>query len=170
MPIPATVQADRAIARGEQFEEVLPLERLERLAEFAPGTVRGTLQAGRDRAGQAWLKGGLSGTLRLVCQVCQSPFDWAFEAPVSLALVKSEEEEERLLASAEPCLVSNDRLELHEIVSDEVLLGLPMMPRCGACENVRPADSGSGAGEGSTRPFAVLKQTGLSGDSKARRK
>ena len=170
MPIPATVPADRAIARGEQFEGELPLERLERLAEFAPGTLHGKLAAGRDAAGQAWLKGTVGGTLRLVCQVCLGPADWSFRLPVELALVKSEEEEERLLASAEPCLVSDDRLALHEIVSDEVLLGLPMMPRCAACENARPPDSGSAESEGPKSPFAQALANSLSGVTKARRK
>lgn len=169
MTIPATVPAEPAIARGEQFEGDLPLERLERLAEFAPGHVRVKLAASRDSGGQAWLKGGLEGELRQVCQVCLTPFTWTFRVPVSLALVRDEEEEQRLLASADPWLVQDDRLALHEIVEDEVLLGLPMMPRCAACENARPADPGTGEGEGSTRPFAGLK-SGLSGDVKARRK
>jgi uncharacterized protein len=170
MPLPATVSADRAIARGEQFEGELPAERLERLAEFAPGTVGGTLTASRDVGGQAWLKGEVSATLRLQCQVCLAPYDWKFRSPVELALVRNEEEEERLLAAADPWLVTDDRLALHEILSDEVLLGLPMMPRCAACENARPPDSGGDASEGSTRPFAALKQTSLTGESKARRK
>lgn len=170
MPLPATVSADRAIAHGEQFEGDLPVERLERLAEFAPGNVGGTLAVSRDIGGQAWLKGTLSGSLRLACQMCLAPYDWKFQAQVELALVRSEEEEERLLATAEPCLVTDDRLALHEVISDEVLLGLPMMPRCAACENARPPDSGGDASEGSTRPFAALKQTGLTGESKARRK
>jgi uncharacterized protein len=170
MPIPATVQAERAIARGEQFEGDLELSSLERLAEFAPGSLHGSLAASRDVAGQAWLKGTLDGTLRMACQVCLGPVDWSFRLPVELALVRTEEEEERLLASAEPCLVSDDRLALHEIVSDEVLLALPMMPRCATCENTRPPDSGSAGSEGSKSPFAQALANSLSGNSKARRK
>lgn len=174
MPIPATVSADRAVALGERFEGDLPVESLERLAEFAPGRVAVSLAASRDAGGRGWLKGHLGGELRLTCQVCDKPFDWVLSLDVRLALARDEEDEERLLATAEPVLVQNDRLALHEVVEDEVLLGLPMMPKCAACENARPLEPDGHpddvAGEGSTRPFAVLKTTDLSGASKARRK
>src|SRR3546814_8193390 len=55
---------------------------------------------------------------------------------IDLRLVETEEEEQAVLHEADPYLVQDDRLPLREIVEDEILLALPMLPRCESCENV----------------------------------
>src|SRR6202008_2051252 len=98
MTIPATVSASRAVAHGERYEGEIPMALLERLREFAPGRVDARLEVGKDAGGREWLRGQVEGELRLQCQVCLRPYPWSFALPVDLVLVRSESDEERLLA------------------------------------------------------------------------
>src|SRR3546814_6525071 len=72
--------------------------------------------------------------------VCSSDLDariaWPLQIDIDLRLVETEEEEQAVLHEADPYLVQDDRLPLREIVEDEILLALPMLPRCESCENV----------------------------------
>ena len=111
----------------------VPLAQLPRLvgqlAEPA-GELQVSLEAGRDGAGQAWLTGTVEGELSLTCQRGLHPFAWSCRVETRLRLVNSETEEEKAMQEAEACLVQDDVLPLRELVEDEVLLALPMMPRC----------------------------------------
>jgi uncharacterized protein len=78
--------------------------------------------------------------------------------------VFSEAEERSALADAEPLLVEDDRLPLRQIVEEEVLLALPMLPRCESCENVVNQALASSQGREQEapaprdNPFAALKR------------
>lgn len=131
--IPARVLASRALAGGQHYAGLLPFKQLPRLAALLAdraGGLQVDLQAQREGAGEAWLRGRIQGTLALTCQRGLHPFEWPCTLPVALRLVSSEAEEERLLKDYEPYLVQDDRLPLRELVEDEVLLALPMQPRC----------------------------------------
>jgi len=131
--IPHHVQASKALARGELYEGVIPLQQLPRLSEQlaeAKGGLEVSLHAGKDEQGQAWLKGTVRGTLKLPCQRGLHPFDWRCDVEMALRLVSTEAEEQRLLKECEPYWVQNDELPLRELVEDEVLLALPMTARC----------------------------------------
>ena len=88
------------------------------------------LEAAKDRSGAVWLSGAIRGELSLTCQRGLHPFAWTCDLKPQLRLVASEAEEERVLKDCEPYLVQDDVLPLRELVEDEVLLALPMMPRC----------------------------------------
>ena len=163
MSIPAQVSASRALAREERYAGPLDPAGLERLAEFEPQALSADLQVRVDVGRQGWLEGEVTGRLHLECRVCGERFAWTLKAPVRLALAMSEEDEERLMDQGEPVLVRDDRLPLHQIVEDEVLLALPMMPRCPTCENARrpegdDTDPGTGNAPG---PLAALKKLKL---------
>ncbi|MGQ0528539.1 MAG: YceD family protein [Panacagrimonas sp.] len=82
-----------------------------------------------------------------------------------------EDEEARLMADYEPVLVAEDRLMLHQIVEDEILLALPMIPRCSACENSGPASAETSLEPvEKPGPLAALKNLSLKGVTPARRK
>lgn len=161
MSIPVQISAARALARGERYAGPLDPAGLDRLRDLAPEDLRADLQVRTDPARQGWVEGRIGGLLHLDCQVCGERFGWTLDAAVKLALAMSEEEEERLMAEGEPLLVRDDRLMLHEIVEDEVLLALPMMPRCPACENARPPSDGPRDQAERPRPLAALKSLRL---------
>jgi uncharacterized protein len=131
--IPQYAIASKAIAAGQRFRGTVLLNHLTRLApQLADrtGNLDVDLAAEKDRAGAPWLKGTIKGVLKLTCQRGEHPFDWPCDLETALRLVSSDAEEKRLLADCEPYRVEDDRLPLRELVEDEVLLALPMLPKC----------------------------------------
>ena len=131
--IPKHVSAAKAVATRQRFEGSLPLAQLPRLAvqlADTDGALEVALEGGKDGAGLAWLTGTIQGDLNLTCQRGLHPFAWPCRLETRLRLVASEAEEERAMEEAEACLVEDDVLPLRDVVEDEVLLALPMMPRC----------------------------------------
>lgn len=171
MSIPAQVNASRALARDERYAGSLDAATLDRLRDVAPEDLAADLRIYRNVGRQGWIEGRITGRLSLECRICEERFAWPLDAPVKLALAMSEEEEERLMETGEPLLVRDDVLMLHEIVEDEVLLALPMMPRCPACQNARPpSDEPVAEAESKPGPLAALKGLSLKGGTAARRK
>jgi uncharacterized protein len=131
--IPLRVKASQAVSRHAAFAGSLPLAKLPRLAATLAdpaGELHVELQATRDGEGQDWLHGEIRGQLPLTCQRGLHAFDWNCDVALSLALVESEAEEQKLLKDTEPYLVEDDELPLRDLIEDEVLLALPMTPRC----------------------------------------
>ena len=131
--IPLRVKASQAVSRHEAFAGSLPLAKMPRLAATLSepsGELHVELQATRDGEGQDWLHGEIRGHLPLTCQRGLHAFDWPCDVALSLALVDSEAEEQKLLKDSESYLVEDDELPLRDLVEDEVLLALPMTPRC----------------------------------------
>lgn len=174
MSIPESLSASQALTREEQVSGALSAAGLERVASMAmPGQddLYVALAFHRDAARQGWISGTIRGRLRLECRTCLQEFAWPFEARVNLALAHSEAEEERLMERAESYLVVDDRVMLHEVVEDEVLLTVPMMPRCPACENGRPPEHASPLQVPvKTGGLAALKELSLKGVKPARGK
>lgn len=165
MPIPQSVRASTAVAQSQAYRGELPVRSFERLRSLladAGGEVQVSLQASKAR-GHARLSGTLDGALTLRCQRCEKPYAWPMHVDVDLRLVDTEEEEQSALHEADPYLVQDDSLPLREIVEDELLLALPMLPRCESCENAIQASPAAPADEsGDVRreqnPFAALKE------------
>ena len=70
--------------------------------------------------------------LTLVCQRCLGNMQWPFRLRRRLYLAHGEDEVERLEAEAVPdaeVLVAGGVVDLAALVEDEVLLGLPLIPR-----------------------------------------
>lgn len=157
MPLPAKIQVSSALARGARFQGKLLAASLPRLRET--GAVVEDLEVDIELSDEAgsWLRGSVAGTLDLECQRCLKRFPWALRMDLRLRLVGSEEEEARVIAECETCLIEDDSLALRDAIEDEILLALPMTPRCGACEAVLSAAPQTGD-NGRESPFAALKQ------------
>lgn len=130
--IPKQVSAQRALSGRQRFTGDLALSQLPRLAvqlADTEGALQVDLTAEKDRAG-SWLRGTITGDLQLVCQRGLHPMPWTCELKPELRLVHSEADEEKYLKDSEPYLIQDDVLPLRDLVEDEVLLALPMLPRC----------------------------------------
>lgn len=130
--IPKYVVASKAVATRQRYVGVVPLAQLPRVAaQLADkaGELAVDLEAGKD-AGRASLRGTIRGELSLTCQRGLHPFRWPCQVESNLQLVGSEADEEKVMAEAEAYLVVDDQLPLRDLVEDELLLALPMMPRC----------------------------------------
>ncbi|MFT4045396.1 MAG: YceD family protein [Solimonas sp.] len=168
MPIPQTVRASTAATQSQAYRGELAVRSFERLLPSlanGEGQLRVELRA-RKAHGHAVLDGTVDGALSLRCLRCDRAYAWPVRIDVALRLVDTEEEEQAVLHEADPYLVQDDQLPLREIVEDELLLALPMLPRCESCENIVRAGAAEaspetqtqdGAAHGRENPFAALK-------------
>ncbi|WP_169577570.1 YceD family protein [Sinimarinibacterium sp. CAU 1509] len=164
MSIPHEVRASVAVTQEQHFCGDLPLAAMPRLSEaLADDAQSVSVDLMADtRSGWPRLHGSLSGTLQLQCLRCDRVYAWPLNAQLDLRLVESEADEDSdSIGSADPYWARADRLPLRELVEEEVLLALPMLPRCETCENaVLAALPAPGVEPVAKRenPFAALKQ------------
>jgi uncharacterized protein len=164
--LPESVDAWRMVSARRSFAGELPIASMPRLCEALAGTegaVRYELDFGRDEFGTAYLDVRVQAPLTLLCQRSLEPFVLPMTVDGRLGLIKAEREEAALPPGCEPVLVSEDgRLSLAEVIEDELLLVLPLVP-------VNPdtrlpdevIDSGTeedSAQEQAENPFAVLRE------------
>ena len=141
--IPLRVKASAAAANGSSWRGTLAVSGMRRLAAALTTPEAGlqvVLAARRGAGGVSLVSGEIAGELQLECQTCLRAFGWPLQIKVELRLVASEEEERELLHECEPYRVEGDSLLLHELVEDEVLLALPIAPKCAIC-NTPPSGS-----------------------------
>lgn len=135
------------------LSRVLPL-----LASDA-GELDVVLELGRDEDGIHTLCGSLNGRLVMQCQRCLEPMDYPLATSFRLGLVFSQEAAGELPERYEPLLVTREPTVLAEVISEEVLLALPIVPmhdeltECHALAN----EYAPAAAE-RENPFAVLAQ------------
>lgn len=109
----------------------IPLARFTRLQEvIAPteGAVEVSLSFSVDTQGQAIVAGQICCTLQLICQRCMQAMDWPVASEFTLAFIESESEIALLGAAYEPLLLEQPMLSLVEMIEDELLLVLPIVP------------------------------------------
>lgn len=165
--LPESVDAWRMVSARRSFAGTLPISAMPRLCEALAGT-EGTaeyaLDFGRDEFGTAYLDVRVKAPLTLLCQRTLEPFVLPMMVETRLGLIKAEREESALPPGSEPLLVSEDgRLNPSEVIEDELLLVLPLVPvnpdSTLPDEVVGPGPEESSDGEGrSDNPFAVLRE------------
>jgi uncharacterized protein len=122
-------------------------------------TVAVDLQFGVDEQGVTFLKGHLETKLTLACQRCMEPFVYEIIANFVLGIVNTLDEANALPERYEPALAKEGNLALRELIEDEIILNLPIIPRHEPedCKIKLPlADSGWEQGKGEN-PFHVLE-------------
>ena len=126
------------------------------------------LELGRDEQGIPALTGTITGQLELQCQRCLESMQVPLDTRFRLGLVFSQEAAAGLPARYEPLLVTREPTVIAEVVSDEVLLALPIVPAHGdeaECRALVGEYSAPAAAE-REHPFAVLaklKQKSITG-------
>jgi uncharacterized protein len=170
-PTPELVDPWRAVEAGCGYSGSLPLARMARLQESlreAGGEASFRLSFSRDPEGRGILRGEIEARLVLTCQRCLE----AMEVPVStsmvLALVSGLDEAGRLPEDLDPLLVTAEPLRLADLIEDELLLALPLIPRHepGECPagHALAAKGEERREEGPPCPFAILGELRRGGD------
>jgi uncharacterized protein len=161
--LPDRLDLYAAAEAGRELRGRIELARLVRalaLFESPDGELEVELQLGRDEDGIRFLAGSIKGRLVLSCQRCLEPMDYPLDVDFRLALVHGQEQMQRLPDRYEPVLISDEPASLAEIITDEVLLALPIVPLHSGVNTCRlPAmDDQTTDREQRTNPFAVLAQ------------
>ena len=122
---------------------------------------RGEFRGDESGAAQVWLHLTVSTSLPLTCQRCLGPVDIAMAVSRSFRFVDSEEAAETQDEEAEEDVLALNRdFNLSELIEDELLMELPVVPRHETCPvDVKLAVVDPGFDEASAEkrnPFAVL--------------
>lgn len=111
------------------------------------------------------LDGNVEARPWLVCQRCLNPFEWRLESAFRVAFVASDDRAAQVPGEYEAVLAPTGRASLPELVEDELLLALPLVPMHESSEDCRahpgtssPESASDEGGKASTtRPFAQLR-------------
>jgi uncharacterized protein len=162
--LPESVDAWRMVASRRRFEGELPLGSLPRLRDSLAsdeGTVRYRLEFGRDEMNVAFLKLDAEAELPLVCQRSLETFRLPVVVDERLGLIAREADEAALTAGYEPLLVESGELNLADVIEDELILAVPVVPVAPGSEDKSgySTDPDPRAGEQEKpSPFAALAQ------------
>ncbi len=124
-------------------------------------SAQGELKSGESGVDQIWLHVHADVTLPLTCQRCLAPVDSVVTVNRSFRFVASEDEaDQQDDDSEEDVLALNPEFKLSELIEDEVLMELPLVPRHEECpsEVVMAAEDANFevASAEKRNPFAVL--------------
>ncbi|HEU4458672.1 MAG TPA: YceD family protein [Methylibium sp.] len=165
---PRRLDVERLARQGASIEGRWPLAGLARLSESvvpdasAPElgwSARGELVSRPGQPDEIWLALRAQGEMALVCQRCLQPLRQPLAVDRRIRFVRGEDQAARLDGELEDDVLALGRsLDLCELVEDELLLALPLVPRhdicpAGAVAAATPTDEP--ASEPS--PFAVLQ-------------
>jgi uncharacterized protein len=158
---------------GTPLSGSLPLQKLERLthylcgpeADFAnillPWQVKAEVRQVLGGQPQIWLHLGCQALLPMTCQRCLEPVQTPVEFEQSYRFVATEKQaEQEDETSEEDLLVISKRFNLLELLEDELLMHLPMVPKhdtCPTSPNMSFQDADFDAAlEDKPKPFAGL--------------
>ncbi|PKL94964.1 MAG: DNA-binding protein [Gammaproteobacteria bacterium HGW-Gammaproteobacteria-8] len=138
---PDWVDVDRAVEGRRRFAGSLALGKMPRLLDLldAPepdAEIDFEIDAWRDDQGTARLDVRFSGALPLTCQRSLERYLHVIDGSSSIAVIEDEAALAGLPENLEPKLSEKGRLKLIELVEDELLLALPLVPRDPALESL----------------------------------
>jgi uncharacterized protein len=154
---------------GQEVHGQTPISRFDRLLADLPEqpdtTVSWSIRGEVDARGQRFLHIGVKARPMLECQRCLSPVEWPVESINRIMVVNSESDLDARGAYEEDPddmierIVGSQRIATLELIEDELILGLPYVPKHDVCPS-KPASASdeteSGAGAGRPSPFAAL--------------
>lgn len=160
-------------AEGAELAGQWPLAELTRLRESTAThdgpdepvhwSARGEVISAVGRPDQLWLHLGAHGIAWLSCQRCLQPLAEPLQVQTSIRFMRDEAEAERLDAEVEYDVLALPRaLDLRELIEDELLLALPLVPRHDRCPQPLAARAGEALpqepfdGPEAPHPFATL--------------
>lgn len=162
--LPAEVDPYRQARQGARLRGQIDLRRLPRLASMlasTAGEIEVELLFERGERGIGIISGRVIARVEVTCQRCLGPMPLTLETPIRLGAVRSEADAQQLPSDLDPLIVPDGGLQLYEMIEDEIILGMPLVPRHddSACQlhgewelAGEPAASTREAG-----PFSVLK-------------
>ncbi|KPK37168.1 MAG: hypothetical protein AMJ69_12350 [Gammaproteobacteria bacterium SG8_47] len=164
--LPAQVDALRFAEAGRHLAGNVPLAGLKRLAPLLASTAGEAwveLDFGLDAQGVAYVRSRIKADLDLLCQRCLERMTQGVDAETLFGIVGSAQDAERLPERYEPLIVSDRRLFVADLVEDELLLSLPIVPKhadeeCPASQQLAQANEEADVTEEKVNPFAILSR------------
>jgi len=98
----------------------------------------------------------VSGDVPMICQRTLQPFQQRIDSESVVAVVDSAEAADRLPEDYEPLVLSEPRLRIADIVTEELLLALPLVPKAPDSEPVGSGEEAAAGNSDTHQPFAGL--------------
>jgi uncharacterized protein len=160
--LPDRLDLIAAAEAGRLLQGRIPLVHLELLPLLASrdGGLEVILELGKSDDGTRYLSGTITGTLAVVCQRCLEEIHLPLNIRFCLGLVRDQEAAQVLQQRYEPLIVSGDPVLIADVITDEVLLALPIVTvheNADECGGLGVEYTGS-AQEERDNPFAVLEK------------
>lgn len=130
--IPEHIDPFRFAEQGLSLDGAIKLAEMPRLGSLLgspEGQVHVDLHFGRDEQGITSLVGRLETTLILECQRCMEPFNYGIISDFALGIVNTLDEANALPERYEAALAKDGSLALRELIEDEIILNLPIIPK-----------------------------------------
>jgi uncharacterized protein len=166
---PAQLDVKAFAHEAGRLEGRWPLQKLVRVAESAMGdaaarrevevtwSARGEQIAGRGGDSQTWLHVNASTAVPLECQRCLQPVAVVLDVERNFLFVHGEDAAAQLDADSEDDVLALTRaLDVQELIEDELLLAMPIVPRHEVCPQPLPVSPNDELAEEKPNPFAVL--------------
>ena len=155
---PDWVHPDKAAAARREFSGTVPVDRMARLEGLVVGResseVSFRLTFAHDEQRQVRVEVWIAGTVPMQCQRSLKTFMQDIEGSSVVGVVGSEQAADALPDDYEPKLCVDNRLELLELIEEEVLLSLPLVPVDPQSDRI--GDKTESVGQDTHRPFEVL--------------
>lgn len=162
---PRHLDVARFARDGGRLAGEWPLDTFERLladARPAPDaqpvvdwSVRGEVRTDVAGVAQIWLFLDADAVVQVTCQRCLQPMSVPLQVRTPLRFVDDEAQaEQEDETSEEDVLALSPAIDLHELLEDELILALPLVPRHEHCELPRPVSVAPD--DAASNPFAVL--------------
>jgi uncharacterized protein len=130
--LPEHIEPLRLARTGRVFQGLLPLSRMARLMESvdtAAGDVEVELSFAINDRNVPCVRGHIRTEVGLQCQRCMQEMAWPIDNQFELLIVESEAEAEQLGEDSEVLLLDEQLISLSDLVEDEILLSLPIVPK-----------------------------------------
>lgn len=159
--IPEHIDPFRFAEQGLGLDGIVQLKSMPRLLALLhvpTGNVLVNLNFGIDEQGITYLKGHLQTNVVLQCQRCMEPLNYEIISDFSLGIITSIDEANQLPAVYEPAMANEGSLALRDLIEDEVILNLPLIPRHEPedCKIQLPLTDAGWEDEKNKSPFQVL--------------
>ncbi|MFU8831526.1 MAG: YceD family protein [Wenzhouxiangella sp.] len=131
---PDWVHPDKAAASRREFIGTVAVDRLPRLAGLVVADetteISFRLAFGYDELDQIRVEVEVSGRVPMQCQRTLRTFDQEIESASVVGIVSSEDEAAELPEDYDPQIFPDKRVPLLDLIEEEVLLSLPLVPVC----------------------------------------
>ncbi|MDX1451168.1 MAG: YceD family protein [Oleiphilaceae bacterium] len=134
--LPKSIDPFKYADQSKVLEGSLSVHLLDRAVEMlagSQGSIAVRLEFGRDEQNIRVLKGTLSTRVALECQRCLEAVEKDIHSEFALGIVLSDEQAKHLPKDYEPLLVESDKVDLFEVIEEELILSLPMFAYHDAC-------------------------------------
>jgi uncharacterized protein len=164
---PDWISPERAAEGKRVFSGTVPLSRMKRLVPLlvaAESDAKFVASFRLDLDKRVVVDLQVEAALPLICQASLEVYDERVKRRSELAVIEHDDEQHELPDSYEPVKTENGRLAVISLVEEELLLGLPQVPRKPGLDKVEYSTGGEAAQSAprpekvTKNPFAVLQE------------